>query len=256
MKPYAADRVVMETFVGREQELSHLRSNVTGGRSCIVSAGRRTGKTMLLRALVDGLLEAGIAAIYVDVQAFQGPSAAADLLRHVMVRSSQVARPKIQAETLEHAAIAVVETGRKWCLVIDEVEILARSADGTALLDNLRYVVSNSPVAGEASVVIGGGLELVLRLRSSGSSLTNVCYPVEMRPLTEFDLESLVSLQVPEPERKRVSRYLRSEAGGHPYIVQALLESMPDRVPSEIVPSMASARAEIIGRLAPQIGRN
>lgn len=243
----------METFVGRARELERLESNVMAGRSCMISAGRRTGKTMLLRALRERLRATGVEAIYVDAHAVRGPVAAADFVRLVANESSPTAHDGTLERTLEAAATSVIDDGHKWCLIVDEIEVLARSRDGAAVLDNLRHVVSNSPVAGDACVVISGGPDLTIQLRSSGSSLANVCTPVELLPFLKADVAALVDLGVREPDRLRVTMYLWLEAGGHPYVAQALLESMPDQVPAEIEPALIKARTDVVHRLGPQV---
>jgi hypothetical protein len=227
MRPYAADRVVPENFVGRESLLEELIDHTVTGRSVIVAAGRRTGKTMLLRALVPRLAGRGTLGVYVDTQALAGPNCAEEFVSLVVAASATGTDGQNTAPTdLLDAAERVVSGGRRWCLVIDEIEVLAQAPNGSTVLDNLRHLVSNSEVAGDATVILAGGLDLNVRLRSAGSSLTNVCRPVHLPPFSRGELVELVALGVPEPDRQRVLDYVWMLAGGHPHLAQYLLESM------------------------------
>jgi hypothetical protein len=250
MKPYAADRVISENFVGRESVLDELMNHTMTGRSVIVAAGRRTGKTMLLRELASRLTSNGALSVYIDTQALAGPDCAAEFVSLVVAASvasvdGEVPAPGGMVDAVER----VVAAGRRWCLIVDEIEGLAQAPSGSTVLDNLRHLVSNSRVAGDATVIIAGGLDLNVRLRSTGSSLTNVCRPVHLPPFSRGELGDLVTLGVPEPDRGRVLDYLWTLAGGHPYVAQYLLESMPLPVPDQLDRDGGKAISDCVARL-------
>ncbi len=244
MKPYASDRVVLETFVGRGELLAQARSHLLNGRSIMLSAGRRTGKTMFLRRLQVDLQAKGVKVVYLDSQALPAPANANSTLDFVLAAAGWSGARLSLLELAE----ATVGSGHKWCLLIDEVERFARVSEGIHFLDNVRHIVSNSSIAGEAITGVCGGLDLTLELRSSGSSLTNVCHPLALEPFTNDELRELVALGCPATSRAKVAEYMAHAAGGHPFVAQMLLEGLPSAmlpdVPEELVAS-AVARVQV-----------
>lgn len=252
MTPYCSDRVVPELFVGRAELLAEAASRVAAGRSCILTAGRRTGKTMFLRRLASVLAGRGVVSVYIDAQRLRGPDAARDLVRTIASEAGAFLAGGPD-ESVEAAATAIVGRGVRLTLIIDEIESLARVQDGPVLLDNLRYLVSNSPIAGDATVVIAGGLDSHLALRSAGSPLANVCAPLTLAPLDEADLAALVALGVPTNQQASARDYLLRAAGGHPYLAQALLEALPDGGVADLDAALAPTALRLVERVAAQI---
>lgn len=250
MKPYAADRVLLETFVGRKPVLEEIATYALTGRSVSISAGRRTGKTMLMRTVAAHLASKGASSIYVDCQSLVGPDTAAQFVRLVVEKSVGVGANSVSMPAdILGAAGQVVSSGRRFCLIIDEIEGLAQAPSGSIVLDNLRHLVSNSSVAGDATVIISGGLDLTVRLRSAGSSLANVCRPLRLQPLTRDELADLVDIGVPALARDYVLEHLWIVAGGHPYVAQYLLESMSIPVPEALDLDMGNASRDCVERI-------
>ena len=188
---------------------------------------------MLFRRLAQELADHGVAVAYLDAQSLAAPLNAEAVLQAILILTRDLASSSV-SPSLEAAVADIVRSGRKWCLVIDEIERIARARDGVSVLDNLRYLVSNSAVAGEAVVAVCGGLDLSVDLKSSGSSLTNVCRPVQLEPLTDTEVAELIEIGCPEPDRERVFVHVRRLAGGHPHIAQMILEGIPMPVPVDL----------------------
>jgi hypothetical protein len=222
MEPYAADRVDLRNFVDRVDLLEAIEADLGRGVSILVSAGRRCGKTMLFRMLVRRLVAGGFATVYVDVQSLSGPDVVAAFLDTVVAGLD--ASPD---SSLEDAVLTKVSKGERVALLIDEVDRLAEVDNGPQLLDNIRYLVSNSPAAGMAVVGVTGGLEVLLRLQSAGSPLPNVCRPHELCPLGDDAIRELVRIGVPRGIVDSLAETLIDQVGGHPFLAQVVLQRLP-----------------------------
>src|SRR5206468_12932259 len=89
-------------------------------------------------------------------------------------------------------------------------------------LENLRYLVSNSDASANSAVGLAGGFQLATRLTSAGSPISNMCEEVGLEPLDEADVRGLVQFNK-NAAGEDIAREAWLLAGGHPFLVQALL---------------------------------
>lgn len=214
---YATGRVNLSTFVGRRAELEALHRRHMDGRSWLLEAGRRFGKTMLMRRFVADL---GPAVVYVDCQSFGDTSTALDFFGRLGELVEPGVAPVTDVLGLETLFVAL---GRTCTVVLDEADALLRHHWGVAALENVRYLVSNSSVASSTTVGLVGGMHLAPRLTSAGSPVANVCDKIGLGPLTYEDVVELVSLGIDGPDREDVTEVVWRLAGGHPYLDQSVL---------------------------------
>jgi hypothetical protein len=226
---YAPHHIALETFVGRATALDEVSGLATKGESWSLSAGRRIGKTMFLRELA--VTEQGHTLwVYIDKQELPEIAAASAFFGY-LVASTWNRLPGAQSSpapaTVQELADLVLEVGadgRSWCLLLDEADSLVQQPWGGSALENIRWLVSNSPAARFASVGVVGGMSLVRRLRSAGSSISNVCRPLTLVPLDDPATAQLIRLGFPDARRDLVNA-MRTYAGGHPYLAQLFLSA-------------------------------
>lgn len=243
--------------------MDQVRSAALSATSWYVAAGRRTGKTMLLRRATALLADARATVVYVDAGSLDVSDPGVDFFRRICTDTAHAAGHDAHGSVhalerditaLERDITALATQGHFWCLLIDEAEALATNPSGPSVLDNLRYLASNSPVAETVSIGLAGGLNLPLQLRSSGSSLLNICRPLLLPPLLRAEVADLVSLGVSAEMTERWVDYLWRVAGGHPWLCQMLLAQARDSL-SDFDRDMADARREAHGRLADVVQR-
>lgn len=220
---------MLNTAVGREAELSEIFSKVRNTQSWTLSAGRRFGKTTLARMAASRGVD-GATVLYVDKQSLPAMSDAADLFENLISRISGLGTTKAPAEKdiagLEAAISSTLRDVGSICLILDEVESLAHQAWGGSVLENLRYLVSNSSVTHGLSVGLIGGPKLEQSLAAVGSSIANVCWPVCLLPMERDDIGRLVDIGAPKELCQAITARIWEVAGGHPFVAQALLEAM------------------------------
>lgn len=231
MTTFASDRIRLETFVGRATELQTIARMQAAARSWALRGGRRLGKTMLLRH-VEAHPPPGVVIVYVDKQAlpdFAGSEAFFEHMRDRTVAEMQNgAESRRGLDGLIGAVERLMADGTNWCLMLDETEALARQPWGGTALENLRHVVSNSDVAGAASIGLAGGIDLDRQVESAGSSILNVCRMIDLAPLAAGEIAALVSLHA-SWESHDVASSVFGLSGGHPYLAQRLLEERESR---------------------------
>lgn len=214
---YSVSHVDLDLFVGRDRTLDEMARRFREGRSWILSAGRRFGKTTTLRHLAR---TADLPVAYVDCQSLGVSSQAGAFFERIgEAVDSSAARPR-DIEALERL---IESSGRGIAILLDEPDALLKHAWGVPALENVRYLVSNSTVADESSVGLAGGMKLVSRLDSAGSPIANICEEVEIEALNRTDLMTLVLAGFRDPLAAAIEEFVWYSAGGHPYLGQGLL---------------------------------
>lgn len=250
---YSPHYIALETYVGRAAAREHACDLALKAESWLLSAGRRIGKTMFLRHVALDV-DTPTVWVYIDKQELPEISAAATFFGHLIAatwRQITSADSQPSPATIQDLAGLVADIGaegRNWCLLLDEADSLVQQAWGASALENLRWLVSNSPSARFASIGLAGGMNLVSRVRSAGSSISNVCTPLALPALSDTDLTSLISLGFPKPKGDLVGA-VRSYAGGHPFLAQLFLATVES---SEwpLLPAEQTILEEELGRRA------
>ena len=114
-------------FLGREAELAELRDAVRAGRSFLVLAPRRSGKTSLLRRLEEDLAS-DCAVVFLDLQRHPSPEdLAASALAQATASSTRVAAERVErdgwAAVLREALVRTADR-RPLVLILDELVYL------------------------------------------------------------------------------------------------------------------------------------
>lgn len=226
MTTFAADRPSIQTFVGRSRQLTEIAKLQLAGRSWALRGGRRLGKTMTLR-FVETHAPADVVTVYVDKQGLPQLKGSDAFFSLISGRTALLARDTRDLgeglDGLTEVVSRIAANGLNWCLLVDEIDSLARESWGPTALENLRYLVSNSSVADTASVGIAGGVDIEERLQAVGSSVMNVCRLLDLEPFTHADVRNLVALR-DSWDVDRISTQMIRLTGGHPYLAQRLLE--------------------------------
>jgi Putative DNA-binding domain len=224
---YSGNRINQATFVGRLDAIEAITRHQAAGKSWVLSAGRRLGKTSLLRRYAAQTSPDSVA--YLDRQAL-GPSAPpSDFFSRIGNPAHRALGgrgvPPTDVTSLEEALVAFAQP---YLILLDEADSLTRFPWGLAALENLRYVVSNSRVAGSCSVGLSGGPRLKERLRSAGSHVTNVCVDMGLSPLDRRDVGELVAIGFVGDHAGEIADFVWDRVGGHPYLAQGLLEAVEE----------------------------
>jgi hypothetical protein len=256
--PYDPHRVDISLFYGRNQLLSDLKSDVTAGRSCAVVGGRRIGKSTVLRKLEQILTQAlttnlhdGLMIIPIYLDLLSIPIAESSRPIYAAILSSMFACltglrllnprygadmtrlaqfPGEESRVFKEILVGWLEILPPTCLVrfavlFDEVEPIARSSWGNGFFSNWRSLLNNTPeLYRNVCAVFAGAKEMNALCEDVGSPLANV---LVWRALTLFDWTDTYRL-IQEPTGRRVRDHLVRKlfvlTGGHPFLVQFLMQ--------------------------------
>jgi Putative DNA-binding domain/AAA domain len=218
---YAVNRVDLTTFVGRAATLRAIERRHHEGRSWILRAGRRMGKTMLLRRYAE---DSANPVAYVDCQSVPAEASPTEFFARVILsRAESSAGPLATFHQLSDIETAIRTSEKSHLILLDEPDVLLRQSWGVGVLENLRYLVSNSTAAGKVSVGLAGGFHLASRLTTAGSPIANVCEEVGLEPLVQHDVSDLAKRGFSRKDSESVAHDVWASGGGHPFLVQALL---------------------------------
>ena len=217
--PYRTDYPGAGVFVGRRQELDTLVRALRSGRQSIaaVMGGRGMGKTSLAVKLEEELSRDGTTAVHLIRRPAKAPE---DFWAQVMEELG--ARPDRRAP-VDALVKAVRSRGiARTVLLVDEVEALIGTAEGRALLDNLR--IAWEKLAGWLGIVVFGGSALRELLSSDTSPFLRTARWMPLRGLSLSEAAALMrdpmGLSVPDD----LVEVLWEQTGGHPLLLQAILE--------------------------------
>ncbi|MCX4239787.1 AAA family ATPase [Paraliomyxa miuraensis] len=250
--PYRHDAPGVGPFVGRRVELTKLRRSVEAGRNALaaVMGGRGMGKTALATRLLSALegdeqfVVRSIARVGRDTGAF---------VRQLEDALDAPIDPGVLVQALVRAVKA--RRGRRLVLLLDEVDGLVDSDDGRDVLENLR--IAYEQLHGALAIVVFGGIRLRELLTSNVSPFLR---SAQWFPLVGLSLEDTAAL-IREPLRLEVPRdlveVLWEQTGGHPLLLQAIMERAVDLGSSTSTPVvdhlLAAMTTVVVEMLEPKI---
>ncbi len=222
--PYRHDVPGGGPFVGRERELNELRTSIRAGRNALaaVMGGRGMGKTALAGQLRQALAADDHLVVEVIDRVEREPGAFVQQLERCLDASID---PRAFVDTLMHAVRA--QRGRRVVLLLDEIDGLIGSEGGRDLLENLR--IAYEKLGGGLAVVVFGGSRLRELLTSDVSPFLRTARWLRLAGLSLEETSMLVNRPLGLGLPADVVELLWDQTGGHPFVLQAIMERSIDR---------------------------
>jgi hypothetical protein len=221
--PYRIDIPGEGPFYGRDQALDDLVRDIDRGRKSIaaVMGGRGMGKTSFAIELQRRLRARGISAVHL----VRSPPATAEAFLASMGQHLGVLLdPLAVADSLSAAVRAAPD--ERVVFLVDEIEPLIMAPHGRALLDNVR--IAWEALVGKLAIVIFGGSALRGLLASNTSPFLRSAQWLPLFGLSRDETARLLR----EPCRlnmdEAIVETLWEQTGGHPFLLQAIMEYAVD----------------------------
>jgi hypothetical protein len=244
--PYRWNQINLQIVYGRTSVIDEMLRELPApsGNSFGLSGARRMGKTTLLRFIEEKLhsekevLRASgtqIVPIYIDGLALPRPLKAEFVWAQILKRicaglNSAILSPPAEVdftEFLELVAglLAQVELVPKIVVIIDEVELFLIYDWADSFFGNWRALLSNYPeVSKYFSAVFSGAREMINLQHDVGSPLGDVLEWRNLQSLSDTESYSLMTQPLQLRIGDEVLEYSYEETGGHPMIVQYLMQ--------------------------------
>lgn len=246
MNPYNCTRPG-NLFVGYDDVRRELAQDLRDGKSFALLGGRRCGKTSFLLQLQKDLSCAASESYhplpcFIDIQGL-GECSPALLFKAIYnglnlpAEAEQWNAPPAGGE-YEHFLQLLDKAERQltkkhgpyWVaiLLVDELDAAVTKLPNDQFFQNLRNLLMVSRFNGRFRMIASGVKEMA-RLISSGSSpLNNLCH-VYLRDLHKEEIDSLIKSGFPEGFSPAANDVLIGLTGGHPYLLQGLLDKLRKR---------------------------
>jgi len=263
--PYSWNTVNPEICYGRNEILDEMLNHLPGNprQSFGISGARRIGKTTLLRrvelelkAEIDQWHYSGLKVIpiYIDGLALPRPLYPSDVWA-IILKNLQVALPQ-QFHVPEHIDFDTFKTVIKPVLlnlqdipriivIFDEIEPIIICDWSDSFLAHWRALLGNTPGLSEFfTAVFAGAREMTALRQDIGSPLKDI---LEWHNLQAFDYEDTCQLMQEPIDRLWPERFLKkvyTETGGHPMLLQYLMQKMYEKSFEEIDIALDSAIQE------------
>jgi GAF domain-containing protein len=216
-------------FFGRERELRAIIQYVGVGRSCVIIAGRRIGKTSVLSRLHRVRLpEVGFRTLYHDCS----NTKSYDAFLATTIRNWRPEPPSSIAMTLG-GLIENPPADKPVVLLLDEADKLVPFDRGNnwQLFNKLRDLINS----GRAQVVLSGESTLREALRDPTSPLFNLVNEMRLGPLEPRDVRELVTrplkqLEIQLVDEAAIVDRVYDFTSGHPNVVQRLCHRLVGRI--------------------------
>lgn len=241
--PYAWNQVNINLVFGRDRLLNELLSGLPGANRCSfgLTAGRRMGKTTVLRAVeseishssaiwtADGLL---VIPVYIDGLALPRPltpsqlwSAILGKVQVALAGTTSTVSDFSEFVELTRELIEQREEAVRIVVLIDEIEhiLVCDWADG--FFANWRALLTNMPGLSNCFTAVFSGAQELARLKADiGSPLMDVLEWRMLGPLGFEDAQRLIEEPTRRQETPVVLSTIYSETGGHPMLLQYLMQ--------------------------------
>jgi hypothetical protein len=253
-------RVTLEMFYGRHPLVSQIISDTAAAKSTALVGGRKFGKTTLLRFVEKRVRElyssesSGIflVPVYIDCHELPRPLSARKIYETIVnavefelqcsgildrsLYPSAVGefarRPYEPNRVFREIAASWVKLSQSRCLLtiailLDEIEVIGDEEWSDGFFANWRSLLSNSPeLSGHLAVVFTGVKEISALAQEIGSPLANILTVRELELFSWRDSTKLIM----EPTRglvgEQFARRVYLETGGHPFLIQYLLQAV------------------------------
>lgn len=263
--PYAWNIVNPELCYGRDGLLGELLGGLPGSPrySFGLAGGRRMGKTTLLRR-VELDLRAGIeqwraggllvVPIYVDGLVLPRPLDASDIWAYMLAELQsvlpdqplQVSAPPDFGTFKAIVKPVLINLPQRTRIIVmfDEVEPIIVCDWAPGFLGQWRALLSNTPDLSEYfTAVFAGACEMAVMQRDVGSPLKDILEWYNLRSLEYEDacrlMQEPIGTEWPESFLQQSYR----ETGGHPMLLQYVMQHVCEAAPTEAVQSLEQAVA-------------
>jgi hypothetical protein len=246
--PYRTDFPGQGPFYGRSNELSFLERAIENGRRSIaaIMGGRGMGKTSFAIELQRRLHAREISAVHLIRRPDPSPEAFLDSLGRCLGASLDALAP---VDSLVQAVRT--SPSSRVVLLIDEIEALLTARNGPLFLDNLR--IAWEQLLGKLGIIILGGSALRDLLASNTSPFLRSAEWLPLRGLPRNEAAQLLcepcDLSIPD----ELLDSLWEQTGGHPFLLQAIMEYAVDIGPPVIDKLPDAIIAVMQKRLIPTI---
>jgi hypothetical protein len=227
--PYRTDIPGEGPFYGRNQALDDLVRDIDRGRKSIaaVMGGRGMGKTSFAVELQRRLCAHEISAVHLVRST---PATAEAFLDNLGQYLGVSLDPLAVADSLAAAVRAAPDA--RVVFLVDEIEPLIAAPHGRALLDNLR--IAWEALVGKLAIVIFGGSALRELLASNTSPFLRSAQWLPLYGLSRDEAARLLREPCRLDMDDAIVEALWEQTGGHPFLLQAIMEQAADMAPPVI----------------------
>lgn len=243
--PYSWNRINLDLIYGRDRLLNEFLSGLPGSNrsSYGLTAGRRMGKTTMLRAIelelkrsADMWSKSGLLIVpaYVDGLALPRPLTLSNIwttiFAAIQTSVGQPERPIADFADFVACCRELIRSRReavRVIVLIDEIEHVLACDWADGFFANWRALLTNMPeLSANFTAVFSGAQELARLKVDIGSPLMDV---LEWRVLTPLGFDDALRL-IEEPtnrhESEVVIRTIFDETGGHPMLLQYVMQQV------------------------------
>jgi tRNA A-37 threonylcarbamoyl transferase component Bud32 len=243
-------------FKGRQEEKGEILEGVRVGDSYAIIGGTRIGKTSLLFELKRILLEelekdtgCVIGPVFLSTHQFTDLSQTAiyrQIIQEFKIIVCPIKFPRLRVDdrklfdpgiTDEEAFPAFVEllesivqavsADLKIVILIDEVDELQRHEWSKVFFNNLRHLISQTPLRHNIAMVIAGTLAIYSLYKVAGSPFLNVISGTKsLKLLSPAETAELVNEPTDDQIDQAVIDHIYHQTGGHPFLIQYLMKNL------------------------------
>lgn len=233
-------------FVGYEELRKELLTGFRDGNSYAILGGRRCGKTSLLLQIekdlhtkADWLTPFHPLPRFLDIQTLSHltPNMLFEMMYNLIVKESEIQpwdaeTPGREYQTFlklmdEVKLVLDAQYGTHWLviLLIDELDAALEKLPDDQFFQNLRNLLMLSPLHRHFRIIATGVREMSKLILSGSSPLNNLLHEY-LRIFNDREIETLIQAGFPDGLNTNVKSLLIELTGGHPYLLQGILEKL------------------------------